>query len=1685
MGFFFTSNASAQSYDQLWKQIESLKDDDKPKSMIELAEKVYEMARKEDNFPQLMKAKICIVEKQCDLDPELFAGDEYEKMITELEGNTTISAEERCARLALSHCMLASAYNSMHDTNVHDFDQETREQFPAKAKEHMIASLADMETLSKVNCKQYEPLLKTYADGEMLNHDLLYPLVVSALRYSFAPFSEDEKLDIIGRAIKVYQKNGNKNGEAIFRLRELEMRKQSRIKANMISKAEWRKEMKALLDVCVDEEYGIDVAIDYAEDYSNDKDERLAFVRWAQEKWKGNVRVNAFKNMEASIMATNITMKGEENMLAGKPFTLNLSYVNATEATLTIREYAGETSDRKLSEKGKVVLQRRYDLPLDEDNQKRKLSNLPTSGTATDELTLSAGHYTMVAEANGTKSVYEVSVRSIRAVSIAQPDQESVKIVVLDNATGRPVPGASVLLFDTWDRKHGKKPSKTFKCNEKGEVLIAKYKDMEVRYAMAVRDVSDYGTPKEDCTSTFNPRYNYTSYTKYDSKTINAYTDRSIYRPGQKLHAACVEFWQHADTVKVIAGSSVYVTINDPNGKQLYKEYVKTNEFGSLSVDFQIPDECKLGRYYINFRDGVANGSCAFNVEEYKRPTFEVLYDDSQKDVKHKLGDKIEVKGSAMMFTGVPNQGANVEYTIEWASASRWRYILDWKPLDGGETTTGDDGVFVVDVNAELPEIVYSDSVAFRIKANVTDAAGEMQSGEFVFNVKNPDYKEIKEPEQEDENAPKDELHFSNNEISENQPVQVTFKAKEKDVLVYYYIMSRNSMEQEGTKVLNGDELKLDIKYRKEWGDGVSVNLFYVHNGRLYSDGRELPYVRPEKKLDLKWKTFRDNLQPGQKEEWVLSVKDHKGRVVPGAEVMAVMYDASLDNIIHHDWQFSLRFARKIPFADFAKTDANSDLYLNIYPGSKYLNYPSRSFDKLESFQHQRWYRMPIYPEPRPMVRMEAMMAKANMDGEREVDESLDDEEEQNEGTQQVRSNLDELAFFYPHLVTDENGEAQIAFTLPDCLTEWKFMGIVHSKQVDYGKIVATATAKRDFMIQPNMPRFLRTGDKGEINAKITNLCENAVNGTATMRILRADNEEEVMKKTVSFNAEAGKSTTVTFAVEGTLDCNDYICEIVATDGKASDGERNRLPVLTTKVDVVESVPFYLDGASTKDVDLSAIFNGGSATVTDKHISIGYTDNPALSVFESLKALQNPKHDNAPCYAAALYSNLVMLDMSKVLGDRLKDFDAAKAQRTADKAIEKLQKLQKGSGGWSWFEGMEESFYITLSVAENLHRLQSYLNRHEEKCPKEVSKMLKSALKYLDKEEYRIFKIRKKDVHDSLRPYDTDLRYLAICTNPNKEMLDTYLKRFEGDFKNLTIYGRSEGVLILKKYGHEKQALRFLDSVKEYTMYKEGFGRYFATDLAYYSWMDYRIPTQLAAMRGITAFESKKPKENRQYLIDMQLWLLRQKQTQVWDNPINALDVADFLLTNSPEVSLHEVTTPELKLDGVDVKQDTVYDDVKEVKTLSVTKTSPGISWGHVRSEFKEEVSNLNAYSSGELTIERKVIRDGNKVTIRHIIHADRDMDFVSVMSQHAACLEPLRAVSGYQWMGGRGCYLEVHDSCINLFFNRFTRGTTTIDMDYYIARGGEYNTGYASVECSYAPEFGAHTAGNVIDCNK
>ena len=1797
-------------------------------------------------FAQQWKAAVEAVQKEADKDPDTFRGN-----VAKLEkewGRRKDPVEQ-----SVVDAVLGSCYQEMTWTHITDFDEETRAEYGRKKEEYFSRALENMEALADAKAADYEALLTKGKDSDIYGNDML-SVVLDFVRNK-AAWPHEKNAEMYERAFQIYHQRGNLNGYGQVKMAWLNEKQMVANKDGRLNDEQYRDSLYQLLQEVKAEEIGADVALEYGHRLQ-ERDDKIVFLRWAVEN-VGSSRKKATLQQELAEVLQPTFSRMEGNLLADTPSPLSFRYWNCDRATLTIRQYVGRKQEKNregdLLQTGAVVAKKELVFEVDSANADRKVKNLPVTGTVETEFTLPAGHYICVAEGVGRKNVMEFNVTSVCVIT-TDLDSARARLWVMDNRTGRPIVGAKVQCRENlpanrtagWENKNLVCELRT---GADGTVDVQKK-----WWVRAVRDERDY-TNYDRVLGRW-----WTSTDKKETISFRVMTDRSIYRPEQKVQGTVIAYVQQGDQVRVAERDTIRLVATDAQGRNVAEQELVTNAYGSASFEFALPADCAVGNLNMRVKDDKgASYAESVKVEEYKRPTFEVTFDGQKTG---QFGQTIEMEGTAMMFAGVPVQDGKVHYKVECVSSDflRWWYVMrDWQLVSEGELTTDDEGHFRVPVTL-TDEYLTSDNglMRFRVTATVTDMAGESQEGQWVIHVSHQEYAcevameqvldlakdaafKVKVYDASHEEVqlqgryqvlsgdvqvaegafvggdsvllPKtlqlgvryqvvativdskgrdvkaqafftpynstlpvtsfaklgvngkhraenllpesDFIYSDSTEFTVGGAVNLYFSTQETDAYIIYNVYNADGLLESHAAVTDGTMKHLRLSYRKEWGEGINVKLIYVRNGHSVALGRTFTLAKPEKKLNIEWATFRDKLQPGQQEQWTLIVTDKKGKRVSGAEMLAVLYDASLDRLYPHSWNFGINYSRPVPAVRFNASDASAfpwfSLQGRVPDGKIYV----RTFDTLQGFEHHRWSRMVMQ---KTMLMVPAAGA-AVFDAKAEMEESAMDLQGSIAGLDLVensaalgagmrlggdaealtedgsidfenvtlRENFAETAFFLPHLVSDGTGNVNIQFTLPESLTEWKFMGLAHTKDMDYGIIKATAVARKAFMLRPNMPRFVRWGDKVVVASSVVNQSEESLTGAVRMRLLDHETGEVVLMQEHPFSVEVGKTVAVDFSFDVQEDWQDLDCELIAVSGNVSDGEKNLLPVLTNLKEVVETVPFYIMGspngeAVTKEIDLSGLYNQNSSTATHRTLKVEYTDTPAWMCVEALRSMKTPENDNAVDFAASLYANTRLMDMMRTFPILEKYESETALRQSVAKAQEKLSALQQADGGWCWFRGMNSSYYITLAVCEKLAQMPS--------PAEDVKAMLEKGMQFLDKHELEAYNNMLKHGR-KLVVSESSLRYLYVSAQmPNRvvgkdiqQMREKYLSWVEKSSHDMTIYGVANVAYALRGFGHTKAADKFVDFLKDYTVEKPGLGRFYATDIAYYSWMDYRIPTQVAAMKAIRQKDKQDP-----YLNDMQLWLMAQKQVQKWDNPLNTMDVVDLLMQLSPMETLRAPQRSVLKIDGkvlTDVDNGTINTERTQlegresnlalegnvladvpseyigrgVKTLEVEKPSPSISWGAAYATFFENIDRLKPYATDELKIQRKLyvqkagssewveckkkttLNVGDKLRIRHSITADRDMDFVRVTAQHPACLEPVKHLSGYQWMGGRGGYLSLHDASFDIFFDKFTRGTSTVDMEYYVVRSGTYEMGISTVECAYAKQFGGHTDGGKV----
>ena len=1003
---------------------------------------------------------------------------------------------------------------------------------------------------------------------------------------------------------------------------------------------------------------------------------------------------------------------------------------------------------------------------------------------------------------------------------------------------------------------------------------------------------------------------------------------------------------------------------------------------------------------------------------------------------------------------------------------------------------------------------------------------------------------------------------------NDGSPVTLQVGSSDPDLYMVYSIYAGDKMIEQGVVRKNAELLNRKFVYKEEYGNGLLVTYAWVKDGVCYKHQQTIRRPMPDKKLRLTWETFRDRLTPGQQEEWTLKIKNPDGTPAD-ASLVAVLYDKSLDQIKQHQWSFSPTNYLSQPSTYWQFRDPNQLHWSSSQPYQSPLTVKNLAFSHFDSSVYPR-YHLVFYETMRvrgsrklamaasPMVEETAIGAFDVMGNDEAAGEVLkakevvgeQDEvvvvgygvstEPRQEESVQMRENLNETAFCYPTLESDKDGIVTMKFTLPECLTTWRFMGVANTVNMMYGSIDGEAVAQKDVMIQPNVPRFIRMGDDAQISARIFNTGEKTASGKSRLQLIDPETNQVVYEQEQPFTVEPGKSGAVTFNVQClTFNVSLFICKVSAVGEDFSDGEQHYLPILPDREYVTKTVPYTQHEPGVKIIDLTTLFPTGT---TQQKLTIEYTNNPAWLMVQSLAVVGQPWEHSAIDQAASYYSNLLaktllgqspqvktifeswkresgaeqtlqsQLEKNQELKDlvlaetpwvRAADRESEQKQRLADffdenginnrlgTAVEKLKKLQNSDGSFSWYPGMRGSTSITVAIEEMLVRLNTMTGQQND-----TKQMQDKAFKYIGNEMVDLVKELKKLEKKGRKlsfPSFTALRWLYLCALDGRQLAvdvkaanDYLIALLKKEIKNQTIYEKALTAIVLSKHGETKKAGEYVKSLKEYTVFTEEMGRYYDTRRASYSWYDYKIPTEVAA---IEAIQTVTP-QDLQTVDEMRRWLLQEKRTQAWGTPINSVNaIWAFLNGNGQQLTANRPNTV-LAIDGlsVDIPQATAgVGYVKTAitnpqgKTFTATKTSEGTSWGAVYAQFFQKTSDIEASQSG-ITVKREVLTSnthhltpntlnvGDRIKVRITIETTRDLDFVQVVDRRAACMEPIKQLSGYQ----NGAYVSPKDYATNYYYYGLAKGKHVIETEYYIDRAGTYESGTCTVQCAYAPEYRA-----------
>ena len=1865
----------AQTYDNLWKELEVLERKDLPKSVISEAMKIYDKAKAEQNVPQMMKAYLTAMQ--------------YRSLLTPDSLKVDMNGLEQWASQTGSMEDKAILYSILGEMTM-----------PADVKKglgYLQASLKDKDRLLLIPVEKLRPMVRVGEASKRYFRDNLYNLLARRaiqimqqyrwqaaakanqtnslpadmtdmdqfVTYQFVPVSDCDLTAAVMQTyqslLKAYDTETEREGWLLTGIDALNYlyRNFSGNFSNDVCQQELRKWIHTYPAVkTVPEAY---LALAQFLQYQNNQVERLRIVREGIAGYPRYEGINQLKNIEKEILNASLSLE-IATAYPGEQQSVKVNYKNLTGITLQLYKVNLPVTS--------AVLQNRtthFESKYARLQREEHFSLKPTTDYLNVDTTLTiqapqAGIYFLKAVPDGKKGVSDgtlMNVTALKTIYRPLPDG-TLELVVVDAVSGQPVSEAEVTIYT--EKGGGYSPQQTYQADKQGTLKLDFLNSN--KYWYNAHTAADNAMP---ILNLWKNDYYYKESKR--KEVLQLFTDRSIYRPGQTVYVSGLAYEMEKDSTRVLADKKYTVSLYDANNNETGKVEVRTNGFGSFSGQFVLPSPCLTG--YFSLR--AADTSVSFKVEEYKRPTFDVTFEPVK--VEYQVGDSIEVVGMAKTFAGAPVQNARVHYNISRSYAWFWRFMGRGSARWEGEAMTDADGKFSVPVHFEIDSDRRESPLwyyTYNIQADVTDGAGETQqanlslplgSTSMVLNMDNlPDnlvkekkleikltamnlsgepvdtpvtYQVVEMEEQKDGQekegrkvltgtveanksfvpeaiyalpsgnyrlklsakdtqgrectASKNFLLFSLNdkrppfvitdwfyqdglEFDAASPATIYIGSSEKNVYLLYDVFAGNKRLESKRIELSDSVVSFRFPYKKEYGDGILVSMAFVKDGRLYSHNARIMKPAPEKKLQLKWTTFRDKLRPGQQEEWKLTVLYPDGSPAE-AEMLATMYDASLDKIYSaHKLDFGVDFHYVVPLT-YWNTSYMRNAYLYVDFPLKRLRAVPLEYSELIIPSTGRMEAMVVGYGGSPRATLAGALkirgrsaANAVMNQEAVTDMVLQEEmvetsaqekvemgssEELAEtGDIQIRENFAETAFFYPQLRTNEKGEVSISFVLPESLTRWKFMGLAHTRNVDYGKIEATATASKEFMLQPNMPRFVRVGDKANIAASLMNLSDKGVKGIVRMELFNPETEKVFYSQKQKFDVKGGETGHVNFTFEVSDKYAVMACRMVADGDTFSDGEQRYIPVLTDKQWVTETVPLNVNGEGAHTFSLENLFNKHSKTASEQRLTVEFTAHPAWYAVQALPVVAHPQNEDALSWATAYYAHSLAAYIVKE-NPRIKQvFDSWKAQGGTKEtfmsnlqknqelknillaetpwlaeatnegeqkqriatlfdlntmnsqlavSVEKLGELQNADGAWSWYKGMQGSRYVTTQVMEMLVRLNALTHQDADS---RMQPMIQKGFEYLGKqaaEEYKSMKEAEKKGAVGLRLSEQVLRYLYICALDGKAPVDKkvnqyFIDKLSGEGKELTIYEKALGAIILQQAGKVAEAKLFMQSLMEYSVVTDEIGRYFDTPKARYSWFSYKIPTEVAAMEAIQRIT-----KDTKAIDEMKRWLLKQKQTQTWETPIATADAVYALMatgasdllanTGGVEITLGKEVIRTPADDAIGYIKKTVSGDVMNIKKVRVDKEGTGMGWGAVYAQYLESMDQIGEQGNG-LSVSRQLykgdealnesvpLKVGDKITVRLTVKADRDMDFVQIKDDRAACMEPLQAVSGFRWGNGLGYYQATKDASTQFFIDQMRKGTYVIEYQVYVNRTGEYQAGIATVQSAYAPEFGGHTGG-------
>ncbi len=893
----------------------------------------------------------------------------------------------------------------------------------------------------------------------------------------------------------------------------------------------------------------------------------------------------------------------------------------------------------------------------------------------------------------------------------------------------------------------------------------------------------------------------------------------------------------------------------------------------------------------------------------------------------------------------------------------------------------------------------------YLLKSWVWDQQQKIES-EQVFEVKNKGTKL-------EESRKTLNLEFNKATYQVGDVVHLQLFSPLEDSYAVVAVFHKNKLIKEELVSISGKKGVFEFPILESYLGGVHVNILMIKYNSLVSQNIPVEISFPQKVLNIKMATLRDKLQPGAKEKWELTISGSKKDQVL-AEVLAGMYDVSLDQFAKNSFgeDFMLLpsdyyyYDNKYLYdnREAFSVESESSRFRNhffsngVAIAAATLNFYSFNFDEtyatlkrsltgsVRGLSISKNVGVTVGDKEMGNVVVDGVNVTGSfgaaptigIGGSQFLEEVITlkkEGESEKFKSIEVRKNLRETAFFYPNLKTDKSGNVKIEFTMPESLTEWKFMAFAHTKDLQTGYFETRVKTQKDLMIVPNVPRFLRESDRVVVTAKIVNLLDEETAGQASLMLFDAltmkpiDHLYNNQNNLREFKLTASSSTSVNWEITVPKNSPPITYRMVAATADFSDAEESVLPVLTNRILLTETLPIFAKEGQRKTFELDALKNSSSKTLEHFKLTLEMTTNPIWMAVFSLPYLREYPYDCSEQLFGRLYGNTIsqqllnsnpkikavfddwnskgelkspleknpelrniLIEETPWLRDAESDteqkkrlallFDWNKMQNEYGVVLEKLQKRQLPNGGFSWFDGGAVNPNITLEILSGFGSLKKMGVKKE--IADSYAAIEEKTLQFLDQYYYKNY-LDTKEKEQGLQ--NDQIQYLyARSFFLDEKPLSADLKKMAASYVSMISEKPTESalsirvmeVLILHRFGKTAEAKTILHQLKERAVMSDKMGMYWKSNQAGWQW--YQTPIETQALL-IEAFDEVARDEKA--VAEMKIWLLKNRATNGWKST-KATTKAVYALLNTGASPLDAASVVDIWVgkQQIDVKQE-------------------------------------------------------------------------------------------------------------------------------------------------------------------